>query len=52
VAEVEESNDQLCAELATAQSRLAEVEHHEQALTSDYEGLKNDLRSSHSIIVK
>jgi hypothetical protein len=55
VAELEESNAQLHVELAAAQSRLAEVERRGQALTSDYEGLKNDfgdLRSTHTNAVK
>jgi chromosome segregation ATPase len=42
VAELVEANAQLRAELNAAQSRLAEVEHCEQALTSDYEGLRRD----------
>jgi hypothetical protein len=52
---LEEANAQLRAELNAAQSRLAEVEHHEQALTSDYEGLRRDfdnLRTSNDVIVK
>jgi chromosome segregation ATPase len=55
VAELEEANAQLLAELNAARSRLAEVEHHEQTLTSDYEGLHrdfDDLRTSHDAIVK
>jgi hypothetical protein len=42
-------------ELNAARSRLADVEHHEQALTSDYEGLRrdfDDLRTSHDAVVK
>jgi hypothetical protein len=42
-------------ELNAAQSRLAEVEHHEKALTSDYEGLRRDfdvLHTSHDGVVK
>jgi hypothetical protein len=55
VAELEEANAQLLAELNAARSRLAEVEHHEQTLISDYEGLHrdfDDLRTSHDAIVK
>jgi chromosome segregation ATPase len=55
MAELEEANAQLHAELNAAQSRLAEVEHCEQALTSDYKGLRRDfdvLRTSHNAIVK
>jgi hypothetical protein len=50
VAELEKANAQLRAELNAAwcklaeadatQSKLAEVEHHERALTSEYEDLK------------
>jgi hypothetical protein len=39
VAEWEEANAQLLAELNAARSRPAEVEHREQALTSDSLGL-------------
>jgi hypothetical protein len=35
MAELEEANAQLLAELNVAQSRLAEVEHREHALTSN-----------------
>jgi chromosome segregation ATPase len=55
VAELEEANAQLCEELNATQSRLAEVEHREQALTSDYEVLRRDfdvLRTSHDAVVK
>jgi uncharacterized protein YlxW (UPF0749 family) len=37
VVELEEANAQLCMELNAAQSKLSEVEHHEQAMTSAYE---------------
>jgi regulator of replication initiation timing len=50
-----EANFQLRMELDAAQSRLAEAECREHALTSDYEGLKKDfgdLRSSLAIVVK
>jgi hypothetical protein len=53
--ELEEVNAQLLAELNATRSRLAEVEHHEQALTSDYEGLHrdfDDLCTSHDTVVK
>jgi chromosome segregation ATPase len=55
VAELEYTNAQLLVELNAARSRLAEVEHHEQALTSDYEGLCryfDDLRTSHDATMK
>jgi hypothetical protein len=55
VAELEEANAQLWAELNAAQSRFAEVEHREHALISDYEGLHrdfDDLRTSCDAIVK
>jgi chromosome segregation ATPase len=55
VAELEEANAQLLVELNTARSRVAEVEHREHALTSDYEGLRrdfDDLHTSHDIVVK
>jgi Tfp pilus assembly protein PilN len=55
MAELEEANAQLRAELNAAESRLAEIEHHEQALTLDYEGLHRDfdvLRTSHDAVVK
>jgi hypothetical protein len=55
VAELEEANAQLLVELNAARSRLAEVEHHEQAMTSDYEGLCrdfDDLCTSHDTVVK
>jgi hypothetical protein len=42
VAEMEEANTLLRAELDTARSKLAEVEHREQTLTSKNEGLKRD----------
>jgi hypothetical protein len=42
VAELEAANAQLCAELAAAKTRLAEVERREQALSSDYDGLCRD----------
>jgi hypothetical protein len=55
VAELEEANAQLLAEINAARSRLAEVEHHEHALTSDYEGLHrdfDDLHTLHDTVVK
>jgi hypothetical protein len=55
VAKLEEANAQLLTELNATRSRLAEVEHHEQALTSDYEGLCrdfDDLCTSHDTVVK
>jgi hypothetical protein len=55
VAELEEAKFQLCTELDATQSRLAEADCREHALTSDYEGLKKDfgdLRSLPAIVVK
>jgi uncharacterized protein (UPF0210 family) len=55
VAELEEASAQLRVELIAAQSKLLEVEHHEQALTSTYEDLKKDFDevcSSHVAVVK
>jgi hypothetical protein len=55
MAELEEANAQLLAELNVAQSRLAEVEHREHALTSNYEDLCrdfDDVCTSHDAIVK
>jgi chromosome segregation ATPase len=55
VVQLEEANAQLLEELDAARSRLAEVEHHKHALTSDYEGLHkdfDDLRTLHDAIVK
>jgi hypothetical protein len=54
MAELKEANARLHMELDTAQSRLVEAERHEQALSSDYEGLKDfgDLRSSHAVVAK
>jgi hypothetical protein len=54
VAELEEANARLLVELNIARSRLAEVEHREQALTSNYEDLRkdfDDLRTSHDAVV-
>jgi hypothetical protein len=55
VAELEEANAQLHVELNVAKSRLAKVVRCEQALASDYEGLKkefDELHSSHDVVVK
>jgi hypothetical protein len=55
VVELEEASAQLRVELIAAQSKLSEVEHHEQALTSTYEDLKKDFDevcSSHVAVVK
>jgi hypothetical protein len=55
VVELEEANAQLLTELIATRSRLAEVEHREQALTFDYEGLPrdfDDLRTLHDAAVK
>jgi DNA mismatch repair ATPase MutL len=55
VAELEEANAQLRAELNVAESRLAKVVCCEQALASDYEDLKkefDELRSSQDVVVK
>jgi hypothetical protein len=55
VAELENDNAQLHAELDAARSKLAEVEGRERALTSAYEEVKidfNDLSSSHDAVLK
>jgi capsule polysaccharide export protein KpsE/RkpR len=53
IAELEEANARLHAELDTAQSKLVEVEHREQALTSKNEGLKKDLEcTAHDATVR
>jgi hypothetical protein len=55
VAEMEEANTLLRSELDTARSKLAEVEHREQTLTSKNEGLKRDLegaRTARDVAVK
>jgi hypothetical protein len=55
VTELEEANALLRAELDTAHSKLAEVEHHERTLTSENEGLKKDLEGAHAarnVVVK
>jgi hypothetical protein len=45
VAELEKDNAQLRIELDAARSKLVEVEHREQALTSEYEDLKKYFES-------
>jgi hypothetical protein len=55
MAELEEANDRLRVELAAADTKVAEVEHHERTLSSDYDGLHkdfDDLRTSHAAIVQ
>jgi seryl-tRNA synthetase len=55
IAELIEANAQLRAELPTAHNKVAEVKSHEQALSSDYDGLLkgfDDLQASHIAIVK
>jgi hypothetical protein len=42
IVEMEGANAQLRMELDAARSKLVVVEHHEQALTSENEGLKKD----------
>jgi hypothetical protein len=45
----------LCTELAAAYTKVAEVEHHEQTLSSDYDGHRkdfDDLQTSHAVIVQ
>jgi chromosome segregation ATPase len=49
VAELEEANAHLRAELNAAQSKLSEVEHREQAMTSAYENLRKDFNEMHSL---
>jgi regulator of replication initiation timing len=46
IAELEEANSQLHTELDAARSKLAEVEHREQALTTENEGLKKDMENA------
>jgi chromosome segregation ATPase len=55
IVELEEANAWLRMELAAAHAKVAELERHEQTLSSDYNGLHkdfNDLRSSHAAVVK
>jgi chromosome segregation ATPase len=54
-AELEEANARLRAELAAAHTKVAEVEHCERALSTDYDGLCkdfNDLWTSHAAVVQ
>jgi regulator of replication initiation timing len=46
--ELEEANALLQVELDAARSKLAEVEHREQTLTSENEGLNKDLDGAHA----
>jgi hypothetical protein len=53
--ELEEANARLHTELDAARYKLVEVEHCEEALTSEYEDLKKDFKSmhtSHDAVVK
>jgi hypothetical protein len=55
VAELEEANARVRAELAAADTKVAEVERREQTLSSDYDGLRkdfNDLWTSHAAVVQ
>jgi predicted metallo-beta-lactamase superfamily hydrolase len=55
ITELEEANTQLRTELAAAHTKVAEVEHHERTLSSDYDGLRkdfDDLRTSYAAIVQ
>jgi hypothetical protein len=55
VAELEEANGQLRVELAATHTKVAEVEHREWCLTSDYDGLHRDfgdLQTYNATIVK
>jgi hypothetical protein len=52
VTELDEVNAQLHAELATANAKVAEVEHHERALTSDYSSVCSDLQTTHAALGK
>jgi hypothetical protein len=45
-------NAQLHVELATANAKVAEVEHHERALTSDYSSVGSDLQITHAALGK
>jgi hypothetical protein len=45
----------MCVELATTHTKVAEVEHHERTLSSDYDGLHmdfDDLGTSHAADVQ
>jgi hypothetical protein len=42
VAELKEANTQLHTELAATHTKVAEVEHRERTLSSDYDGLRKD----------
>jgi chromosome segregation ATPase len=55
IAELEEANTQLRTELAAAHTKVAEVEHRERTLSSDYDGLRkdfDDLQTSHDAVVQ
>jgi hypothetical protein len=55
IVELEEANTQLHVELAATHTKVAEVEHCERSLTSDYDGLRQDfgdLHTSHATVVK
>jgi hypothetical protein len=55
VVELEEANAQLRVELAITNTKVAEVEHREQTLSSDYDGLCkdfDDLQTSHAAIMQ
>jgi hypothetical protein len=55
IAELEEANVQLCAELAAANAKVAEVEQHERSLKSDYSSLCSDfidLQTVHAALGK
>jgi chromosome segregation ATPase len=55
VAELKEANTRLRAELASTDTKVAEVERREQTLTYDYDGLCkdfDDLWTSHTTVVQ
>jgi hypothetical protein len=55
IAELEETNARLRIELVVAHTKVVEVEHLKQTLSSDYDGLHkefDDLRTSHAVIVQ
>jgi hypothetical protein len=54
-AELKEANTQLRVKLAAAHTKVAEAEHLEWTLSSDYECLHkdfDDLRTSHTVVVE
>jgi hypothetical protein len=55
VVELEEANARLRVEIAVTHTKVAEVECHEQTLSSEYDGLHkdfDDLRTSDAVVVQ